>query len=70
MQTPPFPTLSPRGGAERAGEGRQDAWRTKAGRALAEVSMQGSHLQAAAARIAPQERVLPPDSDPSLSKLS
>ena len=63
--TPLVPTLGPRGGAKRAGEGRLDA-----GEARSDVSTQGNHLQAAAAGIAPKGRGRPQDSDPSPAKPS
>ena len=58
------------GGAEPGRRCCQDAWRTKAWRGLAKFFMLGSHLQATAVKVVPQEKVLPPEAVPSSSKLS
>ena len=63
---PSSPKLS-QGRAEMVGECCQDAGRTKTWRVLAESFVMGSHLQAIAAKLVLQERVLPPDPGPRSS---
>ena len=55
---------------ETVGEGRKDAGMIKARKGLEEVIMRGNRLQATAAGVVPQGKVLPPDSGPSPSTLS